>query len=604
MNDATRAGSLRRELIVFLIATVASVLATWPLARELFTADRLADRQLDDYVYWWDFWWTHEALLVRHVDPLFCGDVFAPQGASLVASPLALPLGVLSLPLQALFGGLHGSVIAVKLFGFLLFPLAMHGVSRLVRSFGIPLLPSLLAGALFAFTPFRIVQLGRIHYLAGALVPWFLDLTLRAVRNGRPRWFAAAAGCYALAGAIDPSLLPEMVLCSGALLWYLTRNGISFRRAVVRILGCGLAGMVLLSPLLVRFLAEMKGNTGADVASRLAYDDEPDMAQRVLSPDLDALFWMTAPALHERVLMDPTEAERPARAKSSARLNADVYDSLRPNSWAQPIEAAVAGAVIAAVVAAALLAASRRGGAAFLVLAVVGFVLALGPQRTFGATVVEMPYAWLARAVPGMAAGRYPAANLRLFQLGIAVAAALALAEGRRWLVVTGTVVAAAFLVVSPLRPLRFEPIHFEEAHALIASDPVGGRVLELPARTEIVLRRSALGQLVHHRQLMGGPLTRVSARSLQFFNDEPVVRRLLHPIDPALADPLELAAEIAENRAILARYDVRYIVVRRALFEQNPDAFDDFIAYVTAHQFHVQSTREGHLLICIDRQG
>ena len=74
-HGARRAPVVRRELLLFLLATVATALATWPLAAELFTFDRLADQTLDDHVYWWDFWWTHRALVVQHVSPLFCPDV-------------------------------------------------------------------------------------------------------------------------------------------------------------------------------------------------------------------------------------------------------------------------------------------------------------------------------------------------------------------------------------------------------------------------------------------------------------------------------------------------------------------------------------------------
>ena len=69
-------GGLRRELLLFALATFATLLATWPLASELVSFTRLADPTLDDHVYSWDFWWTHQALLVRHVSPLFCPDVF------------------------------------------------------------------------------------------------------------------------------------------------------------------------------------------------------------------------------------------------------------------------------------------------------------------------------------------------------------------------------------------------------------------------------------------------------------------------------------------------------------------------------------------------
>lgn len=598
-----------REAALFLLALVLAALASWPLVLHLGPLERMADRTLDDHVYWWDFWWAREALLVRGVDPWFCPEIFVPHGASLVASPFALPLGVLSLPFQAIWGPLPGAVVAVKLFGLLFLALGVWGMSLFARSLGVPLWASVLAGMLFSFTPFRMVQLGRIHYLAGALVPLFLHAALHVVRDGGWRWVATGAALFAVALATDPSLGLELVLATGALLLFAWRHGEPFLRTTARLLGCGLAGALLASPLLVRFVAEARANPGLDVASRLVYDDDPNLVQRLLSPDLDGLAWFTAPALHEALLMAPEEWDYPAPRRSAARLNADLYEKFRPVATpAVQHAAATVGALVALLGAWAVARAlGRRGGGAFVLLALVGLLLALGPQRTFFGHVVEMPYAWLARVVPGMAAGRYPTAHLRLFELGLALAAALGATGGGRGLQlglrISAAIAALGYLAVAPLRPFRFEPRVVEEIHERMAADPVAGAVLELPPRTEIMLRRMALGQVVHRRPLLAGPLTRVPPTSWDFFDAEPFVPRCMRPLDPARIAPEQLAVEVAENRALLARYGVRYIVLRRFLFEHDPDASRQLVAYLAAHGFTLTGTRDGHVLARIDAE-
>lgn len=594
----------RGDLLLFLVAVAATALATWPLAGELFTFTRLTDLTLDDHVYWWDFWWLREALVVRHVSPFFCPDVFHPYGASLVVSPLALPYGFAALPFEAWFGTLHGAVVAVKVLGFFSFPVAVVGMARLTRAFGVGFVASALVGALFAFTPFRMLHLGRIHYLAGALVPWFLVAGLAATRQGRKRWIAVAALLFALAGATDPSLLLELVLAAVALWIVELRRGAPWRSALLRWGACGVGGTLLLAPLLVPFLRETGSVAGIDAVARLDFHHRPTTVQRILSPDVGGVGWLLLPALSQATWMDPAEVQAPIDTRSAARLAADFYDSFRPpaSATAQGVETTLEALIALAVLAAAVRGLRQRGAVVLLALAALGFVLALGPTRSLGDTPIHLPYAWLARLVPGMAAGRYPPTTLRLLHLGLFLVAGLGSRGLSRPWSAGAVALALATFATGPLRPLQLAPVVFEQAHEIIARDPVPGAVLELPARLEVVLRREALGQILHGRPLLSGPLTRVPDAARRFFEAEPLVPRLLHPPPPTAADEPRRAAEIAENRAILDRYDVRWIVLRKGLEQQDPQAFDWLITYLQQNGLAVQRTREGHVLARVDR--
>ena len=598
---------LLREFLLFALATAVAIVVTWPLAGELFALTRLADKTLDDHVYWWDFWWLHEALLVRHVDPLFCPLLFHPHGASLAASPFALPYGLLSLPLQAAFGPLHGAVVAVKLIGLLSFPLALQGLSLLLRSLGVPFWPSVLAGALFSFAPFRMLHLGRIHYLAGALVPWFLWMgrPSRAGWRARAASIAGAGLLFALAGAIDAALLLDMVVAAALLFLVEVRRGEAWRPRLASWLACGLAGTLLLSPLLVPFLRQSGESGGADVERRLEFSDAPNTIQRTLSPDAFGLCWHLLPALTEAVAMDPRERDLPMDGKSSARIAADIYESFRPplrSSAAIALDVATEAAIALLALTAVALSLRQRGASLFALMALVGAVLALGPTRSFAGQVIQLPYAWLTHFIPGMAAGRYPPAHLRLFLLGLALLVGMSGTSPRRWLAASSWIAALAFVATSSLRPLRFEPVPMEEAYSIIASDPEPGAVLELPVHIEIGLRKMALGQIRHGRPLMSGPLTRVPKSAWSFFNDEPVVPRMLHPRPPQPQDDPGLAAEVRENLEILRRNDVRWILLRRSLEKFDPQAFGWLRLYLARHGMTVTETREGHDLARVDR--
>jgi hypothetical protein len=230
----------------------------------------------------------------------------------------------------------------------------------------------------------------------------------------------------------------------------------------------------------------------------------------------------------------------------------------------------------------------------FLVLAVLAFVLALGPYRSWAGETIRMPY-WFWMQLPGMNAGRYPAANLRIFHLAVAVLAAAGLAtRGRGARILAGSLLALV-LGAWLLRPCSVEPLEVEPVHREIAAATEPGAVLELPADLEATLRKMALGQIVHQRPLMSGPLTRVAPEAWKFFREVPVVRRFLRP--PAGGIP-QVPEEPEENVRILREWGVAFVVVRRTLATINASAYADLAAYLSLHPgLSVAVSPEGHLL-------
>jgi len=205
-----------------------------------------------------------------------------------------------------------------------------------------------------------------------------------------------------------------------------------------------------------------------------------------------------------------------------------------------------------------------------------------------------MPYYYWT-LLPGMNAGRYPAANLRVFYLAVTVLASAGLAARGSMARATGGVLLLLVVGAWLSRPCRVEPLEIEPVHLEIAASAEPGAVLELPADLEVTLRKMALGQIVHGHPLMSGPITRVPPEAWKFFREEPVVRRLLRP--PASAGP-ELEEEVRGNVRILRQYGVGFLVIRRSLLSLNATAFADLAAYLGRHPgLSVSVTPEGHLL-------
>jgi hypothetical protein len=226
-----------------------------------------------------------------------------------------------------------------------------------------------------------------------------------------------------------------------------------------------------------------------------------------------------------------------------------------------------------------------RGLWPFAALLVLGLLMAFGPERTLFGHPVKMPFAYLAEVLPGLKASRYPAAFVRLANLSMALLAAAGLSRLRpRWqLAAASLVLPWAFLCFA--RPVAFQPMPFEEVHQIIARDPVPGTVLELPPDTEVMRRRSALGQILHEKPLLGAPITRVRPEAIEFFNGTPVVRRMMAPPSPHVLDSPKIQLEMRENREILDRYRVRYIVIRPSLFKTAPAEAANLVAYLRAHE-------------------
>ncbi|MAB79474.1 MAG: hypothetical protein CMJ89_09000 [Planctomycetes bacterium] len=590
------ADSIRRPWTERSLAFLFTTLATWPLLWNLPLLTRLADPTLDDCIYYWNDWWVFEALRAG-TNPFFCTEVFHPHGTSLVLSPLAFPLTLVALPFQLWLEPLHGAVVATKLCMFASFPLAILGMARFLRrTFSMAPWPAFAAGCLFAFLPFRMLHLGRVHYLMGALVPWFLERLVTSLRGGGRKAYLGAGGFFALAGACDASLLPEMGLagCAVVAFEWGRRGSIGPREFLQRAgwaFGCG---GLFFAPLLIPMLFELRANPGFDVVSQLRFEERPDSIQLAFSPDLNNLAWYTAPSLHEAAF--PAGS---GLAQGSAE-NRVIWSSMHGKAGGSGL-GVFASAVLFLATIVAFLGGLRRELWPFLALGCLGALLALGPFRRIGDSVVTMPHYWLAKGIPGLAAGRYVAANLRLCHLGLAIAVAFGVQRLWRW-AGPGLVGLAALACLGWwARPFHYRPIEHEGVYEAVAADPAPGAIIDLPHDFRPNLRRMALGQVLHRRRMCGGPVTRVPPELVRAFTEDLLpVPRLLAPPAPRTPEDPELQVEIAENERLLAEIGIRFVILRRRLL-RDPAHLARLRGYLECHPNLSVREIDGHLLVRVD---
>ena len=167
---------------------------TYPLACRLATA--VLGPPGDNFEYVWKLWWFKRALLELGRSPFWAEEVFAPFGYPLALSETTLAHTVLGLPLTAALG----EVASYNLLILASFALSGWAAYRLVLEWTADAGAGLVAGAAFAFSPYRMGHLGAGHLplMGTQWLPLAVLGAERLVRRGRWRAAVGLGVSYAL----------------------------------------------------------------------------------------------------------------------------------------------------------------------------------------------------------------------------------------------------------------------------------------------------------------------------------------------------------------------------------------------------------------------
>ncbi len=467
---ADRNPTLRREAAAGLAFLAVAVALTWPMAAHFTT--RLCGDAGDPFQTLWSWRWMRDALL-SFQNPFFTDRAYHPVGASLVFQTFDLPTAVLTAPLWS-FLPAFGVYNAGVLFAFWL---TSFGMYRLARELTGDFLTSVCAGALFAAAPYHLAHLqGHQHLTDMGWLPLYFVYLVRMLQ-GRARLRDGALGGLFLALAALAS-------------WY---------------------------HLLYALVATPALFADAAIRRRSALLSAP-FAKQALA--LAACFLLVAGPLLFAIL-SARSAESVAGAHDAVRFSGDLEAFFFPNqaqAWAHALggrafrwsgnaaeTALYAGytALAAALAGAALVPAAR----AWLAVALLGAVLALGPRLHVGGELVgpaSLPYAWLERALPQLEFMGVPVRLGYLLYLGLFAAGALGLAELRRR---AGPPTARAALALAPTALLLLEYL----PRPLLETERVSPRPMLEWARDRTpfaVLDVSGDYEMLFHGALHGKPMT------------------------------------------------------------------------------------------------
>ena len=401
----------RREVLIAALGAVAlAVLMHWPLPVRL--GDAVPRDAADPLPQAWQVAWGGHALLHQPLD-YFQANIFWPQRNTLAFSDALVGYS----PAGLIGSGIHATLVRYDLLLLFAYALCFFGAYLLARELGLGRLGGAIAGAAFAYAPWRLEQDAHLHILSSGGIPLALALLIGGYRRGRPGLVVAgwAVTCWqiSLGWSLGLQLGYLLVVLGLIAAWRWQRAG---RRALdPRLVRATLAGGALLLLTLA-----LLGPAYIEVLQ-----DHPDAQRRVgqlagYSPQP----WAFLAA--------------PPASTIWGRVTGPVRDHV---GWVPEMTLFPGLAIAVLAVLGARSQALARGLRRGLVIGIaVLVVLALGLHVGHGALDWAFPYRWVFEIVPGWKSIRVPTRLMTLITLGVALlgaagaerAVAIARARGAR----------------------------------------------------------------------------------------------------------------------------------------------------------------------------
>jgi hypothetical protein len=167
---------LREIALVVLAGVSLAIITSWPLVLHL--PSRIAPDLGDPVRTAWEVAWVGHAMLN---DPLhlFNSNAFYPHPLSLAFSDSLLGYGP-----AAFFGsGTVAALVRYNLLFLFAWTLCFVGAYLLARELGLGRIGAAIAGAAFAYAPYRVTEAGHLHVISSGGIPLALFLLLRGYRR-------------------------------------------------------------------------------------------------------------------------------------------------------------------------------------------------------------------------------------------------------------------------------------------------------------------------------------------------------------------------------------------------------------------------------------
>ncbi len=584
---------LRRDGVVILIYILLALVLTYPLIAHLDT--HVPGRGVDDPALTWNQWWLKFSIFNLGASPLYSDYIYYPLGVNLVADTSTFLNGVLSLPLQFLFG----VIVATNLLVYFALVAGGYGTFLLAReTLGVARhniesdIAAAIAGAFYAFGAWHInyVAAGHLMLLSNEWIPFF---ALYLIRSDKARWKnGALAGLFfALTAWTELTFIPFIATLTVLYVVYVIASG--FREAIsaMRFGDCfvgtpALPGGAREDRLRATLAPHPFGSAG--VAS-LFVRVHPRPTILNLSTFAIIAIIGVSPLLVSLLADTLRYGYYIAPGQGRVQVFSAEPISFFVPSFTHPLVGALGNALTNANTSYAFV------GYAALILAALGFIfqrasrdarfwcaaaiffalILLGPTLIVAGqnTNVPMPFA-LVRAIPFVNANRYPVrfnAMLMLALTPLIAFGAARLMQRRR------TVILSALVALLALEQLAF-PIPLTDLRAgaifqTIRDEPGDFTVLDLPLgwRDSVAIQgaldyKAQFLQTIHEKRLIGGLVSRHPNFKYQYFLELPVINSLIALENGREIDEARRAQDRARAPTVLRFFDIRYVEAHRAL--------------------------------------
>lgn len=536
-----------------------------------FGGQELVITSRDRYHFLWNFWWVGKSI-ASHQNPLTTNLMFYPTGISLGLQTVDFVDGTFAAGLSVFTGQIaaYNVIILASLIlsGFTAFLLARHLTGSWIAGFG--------AGIIFAYFPQHVYQafFGHPNLTSLEWLPAFLLAIMLTFEKGKYRYAIVAGALLAVLTLTELELLIiALIIALVFLPFYAIRNIFSLGKRFLFLLGTTFFVWLALSgPYILAAYETLVGGVHSPppLANALNNAAKPML---YLTPPPNSLFYGTFFS--------------PSYSPLSPFL---LPHAGGPSQWV--IFVGYAALALAAI---GVITSKDQRRFPFLALAVIAFVISLGPSANPSTLSIQTPYTILYNSIPILHFFRAEARFSILLMLSISVLASMGILsvlhlgekgvgsiQKRRWKLVGLVILAILLLEFVPTVALG--SIASDPVYSIIAQDHSNFAVLELPG-TVSVAQPALYQQTLYDKPLVDGKISQASFTLPPYMFYQLFLRVLARPNKGVLK---QLRSELVDQPhneyslapLILTMYNIKYVIVDYTLL--SPYAYNVIMSALT----------------------
>lgn len=241
----------RSNILVFILYIFLTIIFTYPVS-----FSKMIPGDGDAYQFLWFIWWYKKALLSAS-SPYFSQYIFYPTGVNLAFSAITPFNGIVSIPLQYIFG-LTKTYNILWLSSYIF---SGYGTYLLVKYLTGDLKAAFIAGLIFMFSPYHAVHaLGHLNLLTIEWIPFYVLYLLKTVNEQSSKNAVYASFFLLLAFLSEYTYAVYLSFFTALYLLYLfyeNKNYVTSKSVVKRLVLMGINFTFLVLPFAYPLLKEL-----------------------------------------------------------------------------------------------------------------------------------------------------------------------------------------------------------------------------------------------------------------------------------------------------------------------------------------------------------